>query len=138
MKLHASQIAHATGGELVGPDVVVDGATQDSRALRPGQLFVPIVAERDGHDFVDDALAAGAPAYLSARGSRGGTAILVDDTAAALERLGTAARDLLEARAVIGITGSVGKTSTKDVAAAVLRAVFGTHASDRSFNNELG
>jgi UDP-N-acetylmuramoyl-tripeptide--D-alanyl-D-alanine ligase len=137
MHLHASAIARATGGTLAGPDVVVSGATQDSRALRAGQLFVPIVAERDGHDFVADALAAGAPAYLSARGHLGGTAILVDDTSAALEQLGAVAREHLPSR-VVGITGSVGKTSTKDLTAAVLATTFRTHASDRSFNNEIG
>jgi UDP-N-acetylmuramoyl-tripeptide--D-alanyl-D-alanine ligase len=137
MQLRASEIARATGGVLAGPDVVVSGATQDSRTLRPGQLFVPIVAERDGHDFIDDALAAGAAAYLSANGHRGGTAILVDDTGAALERLGAAARALLPPR-VIGITGSVGKTSTKDLTAAALSSTYATHASDRSFNNEIG
>src|SRR3954462_12625943 len=67
MHLHAAAIARAVDGTLAGPDVVVSGATQDSRALRPGQLFIPVVAERDGHDFVADALGAGAAAYLSAR-----------------------------------------------------------------------
>ncbi len=54
----------------MGPDVEVDGAAIDSRELRPGELFVPIVAERDGHDFIDAALAAGAPAYLTVDGPR--------------------------------------------------------------------
>jgi UDP-N-acetylmuramoyl-tripeptide--D-alanyl-D-alanine ligase len=137
MLLRASDVARATGGALVGPDVVVSGANQDSRTLRAGQLFVPLVADRDGHEFIDVALAAGAAAYLSAQGHRGGTAILVDDTAIALERLGSAARALLPAR-VVGITGSVGKTSTKDLTAAVLATTFVTHASERSFNNEIG
>jgi UDP-N-acetylmuramoyl-tripeptide--D-alanyl-D-alanine ligase len=135
--LLASDVARAVGGVLAGPDVTVSGATQDSRELRPGQLFVPIVAERDGHDFVAAALDAGAAAYLSARGHLGGTAVLVDDTLAALERLGAAARDLLPPR-LVGITGSVGKTSTKDLTAAVLSTTFATHASVRSFNNEIG
>jgi UDP-N-acetylmuramoyl-tripeptide--D-alanyl-D-alanine ligase len=137
MKLRATDIARITGGTLAGPDTIVSGATQDSRALRRGQLFVPIVAERDGHDFVEAALREGAAAYLSARGHLGGTAVLVEDTAVALERLGAAARDRLDAR-VVGITGSVGKTSTKDLTAAVLRTTFETHANDRSFNNEIG
>jgi UDP-N-acetylmuramoyl-tripeptide--D-alanyl-D-alanine ligase len=137
MQLRASDIARATGGTLVGPDTTVSGASQDSRALRHGQLFVPIVAERDGHDFIAAALRSGAGAYLSARGHRGGTAVLVDDTARALERLGAAARDRLDAH-VVGITGSVGKTSTKDLTAAVLRTTYATHANDRSFNNEIG
>lgn len=137
MELHASQIARATGGTLVGPDVRVTGASQDSRAIRPGWLFVPIVAARDGHDFIPDALAKGASAYLSERGHVGGTAILVDDSARALQRLAAAVRGALPDR-VVGVTGSVGKTSAKDLATAVLSTTFATHASDRSFNNEIG
>src|SRR5690242_8288360 len=63
----SSELAAHLGGELVGPDVAVDGASIDSRTIRPGQLYVPIVAERDGHAFIDAALDAGAPAYLTAR-----------------------------------------------------------------------
>jgi UDP-N-acetylmuramoyl-tripeptide--D-alanyl-D-alanine ligase len=133
----ASEIAALLGGVLEGPDVEVAGAGIDSRELRPGELFVPIVAERNGHEFIEAALAAGAPAYLSAQGARGATAILVDDTAAALTRLGSAARDRLGPH-VVGITGSVGKTTTKDLAAAALAGGRRVHASERSFNNELG
>ena len=66
MRLQASEIAMAVRGTLVGPDVAVDGATIDSRQAAGGRLFVPVRARRDGHDFVDDALAAGAAAYLTA------------------------------------------------------------------------
>ncbi len=125
------------GGALEGPDVEVTGAGIDSRELRPGELFVPIVAERDGHEFIDAALAAGAPAYLTAKGPRGGTAIVVEDTATALTCLGSAARDRLGPH-VVGITGSVGKTTTKDLAAAAVAGGRRVHASERSFNNELG
>ena len=72
VRIRASDVASATGGTLAGPDVDVDGASFDSRSLRPGQLFVPIVAERDGHDFIDSALAAGAGAYLTSRAPRRG------------------------------------------------------------------
>lgn len=137
MELHASQIARATGGTLVGPDVLVTGVSQDSRSIRPGWLFVPIVAARDGHDFIPDARAAGASAYLSSRGHFGGTAILVDNTVQALQRLAAAVRGALPDR-VVGVTGSVGKTSAKDLVTAVLSTTFATHASDRSFNNEIG
>ena len=59
------------GGELLGPDVQIDGASIDSRSVRPGQLFVPIVAERDGHDFIKSALDGGATAFgRVARGPR--------------------------------------------------------------------
>jgi UDP-N-acetylmuramoyl-tripeptide--D-alanyl-D-alanine ligase len=137
MRFLTSQVARAVGGTMVGPDVEVDGAGQDSRTLSRGALFVPIVAARDGHDFIEGALANGAAAYLSARGHRGGTAVLVDDTAASLARLGAAAR-ARQTGQVVGITGSVGKTSTKDLAASVLGTTLATFASERSFNNEIG
>jgi UDP-N-acetylmuramoyl-tripeptide--D-alanyl-D-alanine ligase len=137
VKFRASVVADIVGGTLVGPDAEIDGAGIDSRELRGGELFVPIVAERDGHDFIDAALAAGAAAYLTAREPQGGTAVEVVDTADALSRLGSAARDRL-GHHVVGITGSVGKTTTKDLAAAALARGRRTHASERSFNNELG
>jgi UDP-N-acetylmuramoyl-tripeptide--D-alanyl-D-alanine ligase len=129
----SSELATRLRGELVGPDVEIDGASIDSRTIRPGQLYVPIVAERDGHDFIT---AADAPAYLTARKPAGGTAIRVRDTAAALLRLGALARDRVGD--VIGVTGSVGKTTTKDLLAGCLATTFPTAASERSFNNELG
>jgi len=137
VRIPASRIAEVLDGELVGPDAVVDGASVDSRTLAPGQLFVPVVAERDGHEFVADALAAGAPAYLTSAAPVGGTAIRVADTAAALWELGAFARDLLPDR-VVGITGSVGKTTVKDLVAGGLAAGLRTHATRASYNNELG
>ena len=71
MRFRAAEIAVVVDGRLEGPDVEVDGASIDSRTLHPGQLFVPVVAERDGHDYVDAALAAGAGAYLTARPTGG-------------------------------------------------------------------
>jgi UDP-N-acetylmuramoyl-tripeptide--D-alanyl-D-alanine ligase len=137
MQLRTSDLATATGGRLEGPDVTVDGASIDSRAVRPGQLFVPVVAARDGHAFVDAALAAGAAAYLTSAAPTGGTAIVVDDTVAALQAAGRLARSRLQPP-VIGVTGSVGKTSVKDLLAGVLTRRLRTAASERSFNNELG
>lgn len=137
VKLLASKIAEVTDGTLHGPDVTVDGASIDSRALGPGALFIPVVAERDGHDFIDAALAAGAAAYLTVRPPGAGTAVAVADTGAALAALGAWARGQLSGP-VVGITGSAGKTSTKDMLGAVLRPEFPTAVSERSFNNELG
>jgi UDP-N-acetylmuramoyl-tripeptide--D-alanyl-D-alanine ligase len=137
VKLLASQVAETTGGTLHGPDVTVDGAAIDSRVLRPGALFVPVVAERDGHDFIDAALTAGAPAYLTARPPGSGTAVVVADTSAALTDLGRWARGRLPGP-VVGVTGSAGKTSTKDLLGAVLQRAFPTVVSERSFNNERG
>ena len=127
-------------GAVIGDDVAVDGATNDSRTLVAGQLFVAVVADRDGHDFVGAAVAAGAPAYLSERGAWpavAATAILVDSTQNALAALGREARGRMPG-AVVGVTGSVGKTSTKDLIASALSATQRTFASEKSFNNELG
>jgi UDP-N-acetylmuramoyl-tripeptide--D-alanyl-D-alanine ligase len=136
MRCSTSELAAHLGGELVGPDVSIEGASIDSRTIRPGQLYVPIVAERDGHAFIPSALEAGAPAYLTAQEPAGGTAIRVRDTAAALLSLGALARGRVGG--AIGITGSVGKTTTKDLLAGCLASTFRTAASERSFNNELG
>ncbi|NMO05184.1 UDP-N-acetylmuramoyl-tripeptide--D-alanyl-D-alanine ligase [Gordonia sp. TBRC 11910] len=140
MHFTASDIAAATGGELIGPNTTVTSAAIDSRVLTPGQLFVPIVAERDGHDFIATAVAAGATAYLTSNDAEptpGVAAIRVADTAVALADLGRAARRRIPGR-VVGVTGSVGKTSTKDLLAGVLASTFHTAASEKSFNNELG
>ena len=137
----ASEVAVATGGELIGDDVLLDGAVQDSRRMVSGCLFVPLVAERDGHDFVNEAMADGAGATLWHRdGLPGcGSVVRVSDTLVALSHLGAAARRSIGVVArVVGITGSVGKTSTKDFLASVLAQSGNVHASDRSFNNEIG
>ena len=143
MKLRASDLANAIGGRLVGPDTEIDGATFDSRQGLHHQLFVPIVAERDGHDFIGDALKAGAGAYLTSRPEivegLGGTAIVVDDTAQALIDAARWGRTQFPASTVvIGVTGSVGKTSTKDLVVAALSSAKRVVANVRSFNNEQG
>ncbi len=126
-----------SGGELNGPDVEVEGAAIDSRRVAGGELFVPVVAERDGHDFVGDALVAGAAAYLSARRPAGGTAVLVADTLVALHDLARDARSRVGDR-VVAVTGSVGKTTVKDLLRGALGARWRTAAATGSFNNELG
>lgn len=138
MQLTVAEVAAAVRGEASGPPTTVSGACIDSRLAGPGQLFVPLVAERDGHDFIPAALEAGAAAYLTEREPLAGTtAVRVADTMAALTRLGSVARDRLP-EAVTGITGSVGKTSVKDLLAAALATTFATAASEKSFNNEIG
>ena len=128
----------------MAPSSVTTSTSTAPRTIRAslvaGQLFVAIVAERDGHDFVGAAVAAGAPAYLSERGAwptLTATAILVDSTREALVALGRAARGRMTG-AVVGVTGSVGKTSTKDLIASAFATSRRTFASERSFNNELG
>ncbi|HEY4376367.1 MAG TPA: Mur ligase family protein, partial [Acidimicrobiales bacterium] len=137
MELTTADVAEATGGEVFGRETVVSGTSIDTRTLRRGQLFVPIVDERDGHDFIGAAVHAGAAAYLTEGPIEAGVAIRVADTRAALLELGRLARTRLAAQ-VVGVTGSVGKTTTKDLLAAVLGSTFLTAASKASFNNELG
>jgi len=114
----------------------------DSRDTRSGDLFVAIVGpERDGHDFVERALAEGAAAAVVARQPEGidddAPLLLVDDTMAALEALGRAGRKRAGAR-IVGITGSVGKTGSKEALRRICAAVGPTHASAASHNNHWG
>jgi UDP-N-acetylmuramoyl-tripeptide--D-alanyl-D-alanine ligase len=140
-----ADVASATSGRRVSGHTETELAevTLDSRTVTPGALFVALRAERDGHDFVAAAAAAGAGGVLVETGrvepgELGETAVVeVADTGKALLDLGRAARRQLQA-AVVGITGSVGKTSTKDLAAAALARRWKTTASEKSFNNELG
>ncbi len=140
MRIRASEAAAGIGGRLVGPDVEFEGASFDSRTTTLGQLFVPIVAERNGHEFVGAARERGAVVHLTSEPDpyrRDGTAIEVADTARALLALAAWARRRLDAR-VVGVTGSVGKTSAKDLMAAACGAGRRTTANERSFNNEQG
>ena len=137
MRLRATEVADATGGTMSGPEATVDGARIDSRLVRGGELFVALRAERDGHTYVDAALDAGAGACLVERPAGRGTSIVVEDSFVALTQLATRMRDRLPDR-VVGITGSVGKTSTKDLLAAALGRQYRVSASAKSFNNELG
>ena len=139
VRFRASDVATATGGVLQGADAVLGGASFDSRSLRRGDLFVAVVAERDGHDFVGDAAAAGAGAALVSRSVDVADLplVIVPETSLALLDLAAWARDGLGAT-VVGITGSVGKTSTKDFVAAAVGAARRVAANERSFNNEQG
>ncbi len=141
MRLMAADVAHAVSGQLSGANSHLDGVSFDSRSIKPGQLFVPIIDQRDGHDFIVDALSRGAGAYLTSREPQGRTSIKVENTVESLLILGAWARarlnDQLKNR-VVAITGSVGKTSTKDFVANALATKFRTHASELSFNNDFG
>jgi UDP-N-acetylmuramoyl-tripeptide--D-alanyl-D-alanine ligase len=138
MRFSASELADALDGNLHGADTALHGLTIDSRQVSPGQLFAAVRGVRDGHDFVDAAAAAGAAAALVERpAGEGVTSVVVADVGRALIDLARWARSRLPDR-VVGITGSVGKTTTKDMMAAVLGRRFVTAASEKSFNNELG
>ncbi|MFZ9273308.1 MAG: UDP-N-acetylmuramoyl-tripeptide--D-alanyl-D-alanine ligase, partial [Ilumatobacteraceae bacterium] len=141
MRFMAADVARAVAGELVGSNAHLSGVSFDSRTILPGQLFVPIIDQRDGHDFIADALKRGAGAYLTSREPQGRTAIRVSETVVALLTLGAWGRAKLDQNLglrVVGVTGSVGKTSTKDLVASALSVAFKTHANERSFNNDFG
>ncbi len=134
-----AEVCAAVGGELVGDGAtVVTGITIDSRSVAPGDLFVAFAGERsDGHDFAGAALAQGAAAVMSQR-PVAELAVVVADPLAAMGRLATALLQRLPQLTTIGVTGSSGKTSTKDLLAQVLAPSGPTIAPVGSFNNELG
>jgi UDP-N-acetylmuramoyl-tripeptide--D-alanyl-D-alanine ligase len=134
-----SELARAVGGRLVGEDGDVSAVVTDSRDALPDALFLALRGERtDGALFVDDAYARGAAAVVVPEGVRApGTAVLVASTNQALLRLAAAERARSQAT-VVAITGANGKTSAKDLTAAVLRTRMRTHASPGSYNNEIG
>ena len=160
MEFEARDLAQRLGATLLnGGDAgggAVDGLAIDSRLARPGQLFAALSAERDGHDFVASAFASGAAAALVEResgpdGPWPGPVLVVPSVREALAALARLARAGLDRTGpagvglagtglarVVGVTGSVGKTTTKDLLANVLARRFATVASEKSFNNELG
>jgi UDP-N-acetylmuramoyl-tripeptide--D-alanyl-D-alanine ligase len=137
-------IRELTGGEVHGTStpeaVVVDGpVTTDSRGCGPGSLYVARRGEHaDGHDFVGAAAAAGAAAALTSRPVDGLPCVVVEDVQAAFGRVARGVVDRAPELRVIGITGSSGKTSTKDLLASVLSSVAETVAPVNSLNGEIG
>ncbi len=142
-----SEVLEATAGTLHGelpPAATFRWIERNSKAVQPGDLFIAIKGERfDGHDFVDEAAGNGAAAALvrqdwaASRVSSPIPLIAVDDPVAALQRLAAARRNRLSVT-VVGITGSVGKTSTKEVVAAVLGQRYATYRSPGNMNSEIG
>ena len=136
----AKDAATATGGRAVG-DWSVNGISIDTRSIAPGDLFVALQAARDGHDFVAQALAKGAGAALVSRIPDDVPAdaplLVVDDVLTALENLGRAGRARFTGK-LVAVTGSVGKTSTKEMLRTVLARQGQVHAAEASFNNHWG
>jgi len=144
--LTLGQIRDIVGGELIGdPSIQVSGISIDSRTSTSGDLFAAIVGERvDGHDFAAHALSNGASALLTSK-QVDGPHVMVPDSSDALDpviyaiaKLSVHVRSLMRGVEVIGITGSSGKTSTKDMVGQVLSRAATTHAPAGSQNNELG
>ncbi len=136
----SDDLARATGGRVTC-DFAATGISIDTRSLEPGDLFIALKDVRDGHDFVAQALARGAAGALVSRIPAGCSEtdplVLVEDVLPALEALGRAGRARTRAK-VIAVTGSVGKTSTKEMLRAVLAGQGSVHAAEASFNNHWG
>ena len=136
----ADEAARATGGDARG-NWSVTGVSIDTRTIAPGELFVALSAARDGHDFVAQALEKGAGAALVSRVPEGvavdAPLLIVPDVLRGLEALGRAARARMNGK-VVGVTGSVGKTSTKEMLRVVLGGQRRVHCAEASYNNHWG
>ena len=133
----SEEIIQATGGKLCGKPFAATGVSIDTRTLEPGDLFVALGGVRDGHEFVPEAMEKGAVGALASR-QVFGSAVMVDDPLAALERLGVAARDRAAQARRGAVTGSVGKTSVTQAIVAGLRLAGRAHSSVKSYNNHIG
>lgn len=137
------EICAAVGGTLLqAGDAMLTGVTTDSRAVRAGELFVPLTGERfDGHAYIEKALEAGAGGCLTAMRPAallpGKSYILVSDTRLALKALASWYRGQFDLP-VVQVTGSVGKTTTKEMIAAVLSRRSNTLRTEGNFNNDIG
>lgn len=139
----AREICAAVGGTLLQDSgAPVTGVTTDSRAVQPGQLFIPLVGERfDGHAYISKALDGGAAGCLTAAAPEtllpGKLYIQVADTRLALKALASWYRDKFDLP-VVQVTGSAGKTTTKEMIASVLSQRYNTLRTEGNFNNDIG
>ena len=143
MPCTAREICAAVGGTLLQDSgAPVTGVTTDSRAVQPGQLFIPLVGERfDGHAYISKALDGGAAGCLTAAAPEtllpGKLYIQVVDTRLALKALASWYRDKFDLP-VVQVTGSAGKTTTKEMIASVLSQRYNTLRTEGNFNNDIG
>ncbi len=146
--MKASTAASCMGGRIVGnPEACFNSVVRDNRDVTPGSLFVAIIgASQDGHKYLADALRRGASCAVVKEGSpylealdpgEDRALILVEDTTLALQQLGGFYRDSF-AIPFVGVTGSVGKTSTKDLLAAALSGRFRVAKTQGNYNNQIG
>ncbi len=136
------ELVRAAGGVADGtPAVPIAGFSIDTRAIAPGEVFVALTDKRDGHAFVPAAFKRGAPAAIVGnnytRTPADGALLRVDDPLKGLEAIARAARARSSAR-IVAVTGSVGKTGTKEALRACLTRLGKTHAAEKSFNNQWG
>lgn len=134
----AAEVAAATGGVLQGDDRPITGLTYNSREIVPGDLFLALKGERNGHQFAGGAFASGAAAALVEHAVEGGPCVVVPDTLRGLEALGVAARERAPHVKRGAVTGSVGKTSVTQAIKAGLDLAGSAHGSIKSYNNHIG
>ncbi|WEV50790.1 UDP-N-acetylmuramoyl-tripeptide--D-alanyl-D-alanine ligase [Lactobacillus sp. ESL0731] len=142
MKMQLAEIAKAINSTCEGDEqTIITSVAFDSRKITDGGLFVPLKGERDGHDFIDSAIANGASATLWQKGHANKPTTIavleVDDPLLSMQKLAQYYLNKVNPT-VVGITGSNGKTTTKDMTAAVLAKRFNVHKTDANFNNEIG
>lgn len=144
INLKVADIAAAVDGKILygSRDTIVSSVSFDSRKLKPGSLFIPLRGERfDGHEFIDDAVKKGAKALLADRriefASKGVSVIAVEDTLTAFQRLAGWYRNQFNVE-FIAVTGSTGKTTTKNIVAGVLTKKFQVLKTPGNYNNHIG
>lgn len=141
--LGLDEIIKAVNGELISGDIStkIEGVSTDSRKINAGDIFIPIVGEKfDGHGFIKSSLEQGAAASLTSKpmdAINGKALIRVEDTLKALGDIAACYRNKFNIP-IIGITGSVGKTSTKDMVSAVLSRKFNVLKTQGNYNNQIG
>lgn len=138
-KIELQQAATWCGGRIDPKyaEVTFCGASNDSRNIQPGQLFIALQGERDGHDYIPMALEKGAAAVLCSRCDGDYPAILVEDTRIALGDIAREERKRIGMK-VVGVTGSVGKSTTKEMIACVLSSVYRVEKTPVNHNNDIG
>ena len=139
MKLTLQEIARACGGEILGsPETVVEGVCTDSRVYEKGQLFLALRGEKyDAHDFVLS-IDPKPTAVLAERAFPGIECVVVKDTLIAFGILSAYWKSKVGVAITVGVTGSVGKTTTKELIAGVLKEKYKTHFTSGNFNNQIG
>ena len=138
-RITLQQAAQWCGGKIDSKyqDITFLGANNDSRKIKKDQLFVALQGERDGHDFVPAALEKGAAAVLCTHCDGDYPAIVVEDTRIALGQIARGEREKIGMK-VVGVTGSVGKSTTKEMIAAILQSQFRVAKTPANHNNDIG